>query len=174
MTAIQNIFCVAVFFHRSVQNFLWNIYPSAEIANQIWGGKLFPGGPQCPCLICLWMSTDLPCCVAAFQLVYPWWLVLRVCRSPSACLCRGFLELGSPLWTWRTVYQPGWCFWLKKCGRHSTLKHMKQMLSTNQLHLQYLRYHMLVSTQNVHYTKIKSHSHIILCLKGKFSSGIEF
>ena len=42
MTAIQNIFCVAVFFHRSVQNFIWNIYPSAEIANQIWGGKLFP------------------------------------------------------------------------------------------------------------------------------------
>ena len=40
MTAIQNIFCVAVFFHRSVQNFIWNIYPSAEIANQIWGGKL--------------------------------------------------------------------------------------------------------------------------------------
>ena len=37
MTAVQNIFCVAVFFHRSV-----NIYPSAEIANQIWGGKLFP------------------------------------------------------------------------------------------------------------------------------------
>ena len=43
MTAIQNIFYVAVFFHRSVQNFNWNIYPSAEIANQIWGGKLFPG-----------------------------------------------------------------------------------------------------------------------------------
>ena len=42
MTAIQNIFCVAVFFHRSVQNFIWNIYPSADIANQIWGGKLFP------------------------------------------------------------------------------------------------------------------------------------
>ena len=42
MTAIQNIFCVAVFFHRSVQNFIWNIYPSAEIANHIWGGKLFP------------------------------------------------------------------------------------------------------------------------------------
>ena len=40
--AIQNIFCVAVFFHRSVHNFIWNIYPSAEIANQIWGGKLFP------------------------------------------------------------------------------------------------------------------------------------
>ena len=44
MTAIQNIFCVAVFFHTSVQNFIWNIYPSAEIANQIWGGKLFPAG----------------------------------------------------------------------------------------------------------------------------------
>ena len=42
MTAIQNIFCVADFLHRSVQNFIWNIYPSAEIANQIWGGKLFP------------------------------------------------------------------------------------------------------------------------------------
>ena len=42
MTAIQNIFCVAVLFHRSVQNFIWNVYPSAEIANQIWGGKLFP------------------------------------------------------------------------------------------------------------------------------------
>ena len=42
MTAIQNIFCVAVFFHRSVENFIWNIYPSAEIANQNWGGKLFP------------------------------------------------------------------------------------------------------------------------------------
>ena len=41
MTAIQNIFCVAVFFYRSVQNFIWNIYPSAEIANQIWRGKLF-------------------------------------------------------------------------------------------------------------------------------------
>ena len=49
MTAIQNIFCVAVFFHRSVQNvqnFIWNIYPSAEIANQIWGGKLFPVNVQ--------------------------------------------------------------------------------------------------------------------------------
>ena len=33
----------AVFFQRSVQNFIWNINPSAEIANQIWGGKLFPG-----------------------------------------------------------------------------------------------------------------------------------
>ena len=33
---------VAVFFHRSVQNFIWSIYSSAEIANQIWGGKLFP------------------------------------------------------------------------------------------------------------------------------------
>ena len=42
MTAIQNVFCLAVFFHRSVQNFIWNIHPSAEIANQIWGGKLFP------------------------------------------------------------------------------------------------------------------------------------
>ena len=39
MTAIPNIFCVAVSFHRSVQNFIWNIYPSAEIANQIWGGN---------------------------------------------------------------------------------------------------------------------------------------
>ena len=43
MTAIQNIFCVAVYFHRTVQNLIWNIYPSAEIANQIWGRKLFPG-----------------------------------------------------------------------------------------------------------------------------------
>ena len=42
MTAIQNIFCVAVFFHRSVQNSIWNIHPSAEIAIQIWGGKWFP------------------------------------------------------------------------------------------------------------------------------------
>ena len=41
MTAIH-IFCVAVFFHISVQNFIWNIYPSVEIANQILGGKLFP------------------------------------------------------------------------------------------------------------------------------------
>ena len=32
MTAIQNISGVAVFFHISVQNLIWNIYPSAEIA----------------------------------------------------------------------------------------------------------------------------------------------
>ena len=37
-----NIFCVSVSFHRCVQNFIRNINPSAEIANQIWGGKLFP------------------------------------------------------------------------------------------------------------------------------------
>ena len=43
MTAIQNIYCVAVFSHRSVHKFIWNIYPWAEIANQIWRGKLFPG-----------------------------------------------------------------------------------------------------------------------------------
>ena len=42
VTAIQNILCVAVSFHRSVQNFIWNIYPSAEIANQIWRRKIIP------------------------------------------------------------------------------------------------------------------------------------
>ena len=42
MTAIQDIFCVAVFLHRSVQNLVWNICLLTEIANQIWRGKLFP------------------------------------------------------------------------------------------------------------------------------------
>ena len=36
MTAIQDIFCVAVFLHRSVQNqIVWNICLLTEFANQI-------------------------------------------------------------------------------------------------------------------------------------------
>ena len=42
MTAIQDIFCIAVFLHRSVQNLAWNICLLTEFANQIWRGKLFP------------------------------------------------------------------------------------------------------------------------------------
>ena len=42
MTAIQDIFCVAVFLHRSVQNVVWNVCLLTEIANQIWREKLFP------------------------------------------------------------------------------------------------------------------------------------
>ena len=42
MTAIQDIFCVAVFLHRSVQNLVWNICLLTEFASQIWRGKLFP------------------------------------------------------------------------------------------------------------------------------------
>ena len=39
---MQDIFCVAVFLHRSVQNLVWNICLLTEFANQIWRGKLFP------------------------------------------------------------------------------------------------------------------------------------
>ena len=42
MTAIQDIFCIAVFLHRSVQNLAWNICLLTEFANQIWRRKLFP------------------------------------------------------------------------------------------------------------------------------------
>ena len=42
MTAIQDIFCVAGFLHRSVQNLVWNICLLTESANQIRRGKLFP------------------------------------------------------------------------------------------------------------------------------------
>ena len=42
MIAIQDVFCVAVFLHRSVQNLVWNICLLTEFANQIWRGKLFP------------------------------------------------------------------------------------------------------------------------------------
>ena len=42
MTAIQDIFCGAVFLHRSVPNLVWNICLLTEFANQIWCGKLFP------------------------------------------------------------------------------------------------------------------------------------
>ena len=35
MTAIEDIFCVAVFLHRSVQNLVWNICLLTEFANQI-------------------------------------------------------------------------------------------------------------------------------------------
>ena len=42
MTSIQDIFCVAVFLHRSVQNLVWNICLLTESANQIWRGELVP------------------------------------------------------------------------------------------------------------------------------------
>ena len=42
MTAIQDMFCVAGFLHRSVQNLVWNICLWTESANQIRRGKLFP------------------------------------------------------------------------------------------------------------------------------------
>ena len=46
MTAIQDIFCVADFLHRSIQNLVWKICLMTEFANQIWRGKLFPAMTQ--------------------------------------------------------------------------------------------------------------------------------
>ena len=42
MTAIQDIFCVAVFLHRSVQNLVWNICLLTEFANQNLKRKIIP------------------------------------------------------------------------------------------------------------------------------------
>ena len=42
INATQNFFCLAVFLHRSVQNFIWNNCPPTQTANQLWGRKVFP------------------------------------------------------------------------------------------------------------------------------------
>ena len=82
MTAIQDMFCVAVFLHRSVQNLVWNICLLTESANQIWRGKLFPGSVMSSVSLYIQFTATKNCKssnLKLFRLIFLWprWSVFR-------------------------------------------------------------------------------------------------